>query len=279
MAGSRVYARHGFVRWSAIVAIVAAFSLSTALYGLPLAVSLALLASCAYCGVTFLSFSLEGREGREKLEKAYDRLFSAVRGDGAGLRGSGGETRERSLSLRCHREAQKMIRLVMRDFVLEWYKSVTTEDEFPQDCERILEHVALEINVRIQQMDLDEAVRELLATILPYLEALNHAGRVEYNGVEIFDVRNDRCLRSFEKDQTVAHRALRSTESEEKYLRQLLDAVIQCALPGEYRNCDLTCLFLREILLRNILDPLLSLICDPDFLNKVGSVATAGVVV
>ena len=273
-----MYARHNFVQWSARFFTVAAFSLCTGLYGLPLAVLLGVLASCAYCGVSYVCFTLEGREWRRSLEESYDRLFASVYGAGsspsARSRGRGravGEERRGRVraSLQCHKEAQKMILLIMRDFVLKWYESITTDLEFPEDCQKILEHVALEVNVRLQQVDLDEVVHELLAAVLPYLEAVNQAGKLEYNGVEIFDVRHERCLRQFEENVTVAHRALRSPDAEIRYYRQLLDTVIQTAVPDEYRNSDLACMFLREVLLHNILEPLLSLICNPDFLNKV----------
>ena len=258
------------------------FTLCVWLYGIPFTVSLGLLASSAYCGVTYVSFTLEGRTWRRALETSYDRLFAVVYGaspptnktptlgDAADTTREERDDRRRGqASLQCHREAQKMINLIMRDFVLEWYRSVTTETEFPHDCQKVLEHVALEINIRLQQIDLDQVILEVLTTLLPCLEAVNQAGKMEYNGVEIFDVRHERCLRAFEENPGVAHRALRSPEAETRYHRQLLDAVVQCALPEEYRCCDLTCMFLREILLGNILEPVLTLVCDPDFLNKV----------
>lgn len=276
-----MYARHNFVQWSARFLTVAAFSLCTGLYGLLLAILLGVLASCAYYGVSYVCFTLEGREWRRSLEASYERLFASVYGAGSPTarprgRGRRGVSEERSASerrvrasLQCHKEAQKMILLIMRDFVLRWYESITTDLEFPEDCQKILEHVALEVNVRLQRVDLDEVVHELLAAVLPYLEAVNRAGKLEYNGVEIFDVRHERCLRRFEEDVTVAHRALRTPNAEMRYYRQLLDTVIQTAVPDEYRNSDLACMFLREVLLHNILEPLLSLVCDPDFLNKV----------
>ena len=270
MAGSGAYARHGFVRWSVIAGTLAAFCLSTVLYGLPLAVFLSLLASCAYCAVTHLSFTLDGRDGRLALGRAYDKLFSSLYSSGTG------EPREKqppaaiSPSRPCHKEAQKMIRLITRDFLLEWYKNVASEGEFPDGCQKLLEHVALEINIRVQQINLDELVQELLSALLPYLVAVNQAGRVDYNSVEIFDINHERCVRGFEANPAVAHRALRSPEAEARHLRQVLDSVIQCALPEVYGGCDVTCLLLREVLLGNIVEPVLSLVCDPDFLNKVG---------
>lgn len=275
MGGTSVYARHSFVQWTARVGTIAVFLVCAVLYGVPLAVLLGLLASCAYCGVTYVSFTLEGRQWRQALEMSYDKLFSSVYGQGSLLwrRNEDGDRSKRKergqASLQCHREAQKMIRLIMRDFVLEWYENITTDLEFPDDCQKILEHVALEINVRMQRVDLDQVVHEVFTAVLPYLVAVNEAGQLEYNGVEIFDVKHERCLRRFEENPTLFHRALHSSASETRYYRQLLDALIQSALPDEYRNSDLACMFLREILLRNILEPLVNLICNPDFLNKV----------
>ena len=166
----------------------------------------------------------------------------------------------------CHKEAQKFIELIMRDFVKEWYRDVTNDVEFPEDVEKILEHVALEANMRVQKIDLDELVCQLLTLIHPYLEVLNETGVVDYNGVMVFDVENEKCLRAFESNHRVAHRALRSPESELRYYRQALDALVQCAVPPEYRNCDIACTFVRELLLKNIIEPLINLLCDPDFL-------------
>lgn len=276
MAGNEMYARHGFARWLAIIATAAVFTLSLWLYGVPLSVFLALLSTSAYCAVAYASFTLEGHHGRSALERGYNQLFTAIYGSGAGTpnldkavnKQRDGRRRDQA-SLQCHKEAQKMIQLIMRDFVCEWYKNITTEVEFPDDCQKILEHVALEINMRMQHIDLDEVVHEVLAALLPCLEVVNQAGKLEYNGVEIFDATHEKCLHTFEENHTVAHRALRSPDTETRYYRQLLDAVIQCALPEEYRTCDLACMFLREILLSNLLEPLIILICDPDFLNKV----------
>jgi len=54
---------------------------------------------------------------------------------------------------------------------------------------------------------------------------------VDYNGVMVFDVENKKCLRAFENNHRVAHRALRSPESELHHYRQALDTLL-C------ENCD-----------------------------------------
>lgn len=168
----------------------------------------------------------------------------------------------------CHKEAQKMVQLIMKDFILTWYAKVTSDTEFPEDVERILEHLALEVNVRLQKVNYQEVVVELLELILPYLEVLNEAGIRSYSGVELFDVTTEMCVKQFEANPKVAHYAMKSAQQEKRHYRQALDALIQCAFPPEYAKCDVACTLVREVLIANIIEPLFGLLCDPAFLYE-----------
>ena len=155
----------------------------------------------------------------------------------------------------CHKEAQKLIQLIMKDFVQSWYTNVTSDSEFPDDAQKILEHIALEINVRLQQVDMEEAIVDVLELILPYLEVLNQVGIRNYSGMELFDVSSETCVKQFEADPRVAHYALKTTAHEQRHYRQLLDVLLQCAVPGEYSRCDVACTLIREVLITNIFNP------------------------
>ena len=187
---------------------------------------------------------------------------------GAQNRGSSSRKTKPQPSKMCHREAQKMIQLIMQHFVHQWYNGITDDVEFPEDIQKILEHVSLEINIRLKGIELEEMVCEIAALVIPYLEAVNKAGERDLNGIKVFDVTHENCVREFENNINVEHRSLRSHEQELRYYRQALDTLIQCAVPNEYAVCDPACMFVREILLANIIEPLLNLLCDPDFLYK-----------
>lgn len=266
--------RFNWLLWAAAILLAA---LCAQFFGVLATLLLCGLCGLAYCCVCFVCFVGEAYKWRVKVDKCYETLFqvqnllNSSSNEGGSTKAnlkvvSDGSKLYVQASKPCHKEAQKFIELIMRDFVYEWYKDVTNDEEFPEDVEKILEHVALETNIRIQRIDLDELVCELLAHILPYLEVLNEIGMVDYNGVMVFDVENEKCLRAFENNHRVAHRALRSPESELRYYRQALDTLVQCAVPPEYRNCDIACTFVRELLLKNIIEPLVNLLCDPDFL-------------
>lgn len=270
--------RLGRVRLAFIAS--SAFLVLTAflLYGSLWTALLLLAGLLAYSCTAFLCYHPEGRPWREEVDKLYEALFHlllrrARQSDGLSSgrlkRVEGGA----QVSQLCHKEAQKFIQLILRDFVVEWYEKFTDDPEFPEDIQKILEHVALETSRRLQNIDLDSAVTELLSLLLPYLEVGQDAGTLNYDGVKVFDVNHEKCLRAFESNTRVSQRVLRSPEAEANFCRQLVDILLQSTLPPEYRNCDATCLFLREVLVTNIVAPLVDLLSDPDFLNDAIPIA------
>ncbi len=264
--------RFGRVRLVFIASSAALGVVAICLYGYVWAAPLLLLGGLAYVCTAFLCFQPEGRLGRVKADRLYESLFQflvqrARDGGGEphkGKRKEGGA----ELSQLCHKEAQKFIQLILRDFVAGWYENLTDDSEFAEDVHKILEHLALEANVRVQNADLDSTVCEILALILPYLEVGQDAGTLDYDGVKVFDVTHEKCLRAFESNPRVAHRALRSPEAEARHYRQMVDTLLQSFLPAEYRHCDAACMFVREILVTNVVEPLVDLISDPDFLTE-----------
>lgn len=249
----------------------------------------------SYCSASYLYYSAEGRPWREQVNRWYEELFiltlnyehtpplglqaqkesslklptkqvqlpSTSTSQDSGSRRDSGRPQPSKI---CHREAQKMIQLIMKHFVHSWYDGITNDVEFPEDIQKLLEHVAFEVNIRLKQIDLEEIVCEIATLVLPYLEAVNEAGERDLNGVKVFDVTHEKCVKEFESNMNVEHRILRSHEQELCYYRQALDTLIQCAAPNEYAGCDSACMFVREILLANGIEPLLDLLCDPDFL-------------
>lgn len=290
--------------WGVAVLCALVLFLSSILFGTMPVVVLCIAGGIAYSYMCFLCYHPDAKKWRETLDSYYEVLFVNVFGyvhsnvstsmkpvakqeqpSPAPLQNaSQGEVPTTSSTINtqkhqnrssraqpsklCHREAQKIIQLIMRDFVHQWYGDVTKDMEFPDDVQKVLEHVALETNIRLQEIDLEEIINEIAALVIPYLEVVNETGMRKYNDIEIFDVNHEKCLRAFESNHAVAHRALSSHDLELRYYRQALDALLKCAFPDKYQNCDLACMFVRELLLKNIIEPLFDLLCDPDFLLR-----------
>ena len=268
------HTQFGWLQRAAVILSVLLTFLCMQFFGTFSTLVLCGLGGLTYCSVRFVCFVSEAWEWRTKLDRCYKKIFSSKQ-DSTNWKSQSGPNQANvpkspnrvQVSKPSHKEAQKLIELIMQEFVLGWYGDITNDTEFPEDLEKVLEHVFLEVNVRLQKIDFEDTVCELLALVLTYLEALNEIGMIEYNGVSVFDVSNEKCLRAFESNPKLVHRALRSPDSELRYYRRAIDAVVQCAVPPEYRNCDIVCTFVRELLLKNIVVPLIDLLCDPDFLH------------
>eukprot|EP00057_Strongylocentrotus_purpuratus_P007585 XP_011662059.1 PREDICTED: uncharacterized protein LOC585420 [Strongylocentrotus purpuratus] len=66
----------------------------------------------------------------------------------------------------------------------------------------------------------------------------------------------------------ILHPALQNEEAEKEHLSQLSNTLILALLPSDVIHCDSLVFLLQDILINNVLQPLVHLISDPDFLNE-----------
>lgn len=168
-----------------------------------------------------------------------------------------------------HKEGQKLIQLILRDFVTSWYYGISNNEEFPQEVSRLLEHIAIELQYRIQRANVNDTLLSILPLLDPYITALNEVGSVNERGKITFDVRHQNCLMLFEKKPHLCHPALKSTQTQLEHLQRLADCFIcSDSIPSHYKQCDIAVQFIREVLVYGIFHPVLNLLCQPDFLIK-----------
>lgn len=235
-----------------------------------------LTALITYSLFIILFYRKEGRKWREKLTEWLSRLILARQLSlGVGVSNERKTSCPRFLftsrgkvALLPHREAQKLIQLILRDFVMSWFKKMSADNEMPLNAARLLEHIAIELNLRFQKVDIDKLILALVPFIDPYLMAVNDAGRVNGRSQTQFDVNHPYCLMLFEKKTSVCHPALRKDGGEIEHARRLVDLFIQCAVPNEFSSCDPARMFVREVLVTKLVLPLISRLCDPDFLLR-----------
>ena len=245
------------LRATLLAAVLVTFLASFLFFGALTAAFIILSVCLGYALTAFFCFQPEGLKWRVEVENLLKSAFPSY------LKPSPVARDAVVANVRCHKEARKIIKLVMRDFVASWYDQLTADKTFPEDVQRVLEHIALEVNLRLQLVDVDKMVSELVAIVIPYIEVLNEVG---VHGDKEFSTRHDRCVRLFENNPSVAHKALRTPDAESRHYRHIVDVAIQCCLPSEYRSCGVATMFVREVLLHKVLRSLIDLLCDPDFL-------------
>ena len=216
----------------------------------------------SYCFISYVCYQPEAEIWRDKLNKCWLSLMTSWKRNPTSLI----PTRVKSPLV--HKEAQKIIQLILRDFIISWFHQISENDEFPKETVRLLEHIALELQTRIQVVDIDALILSLLPLLDPYITALNEVGFVNNRGKQSFDVNHEYCLLLFEKKPHLVHPALKTESSEIEHIQRLVDIFITSAVPSHYKHCDIGVQFIRQVLVYRVFHPFVRRICEPDFLLK-----------
>ncbi|KAJ7610776.1 PhoX domain-containing protein [Roridomyces roridus] len=181
--------------------------------------------------------------------------------------------------------------MIVRDFVLTWYKGLSTSPSFPMAVSSVL-HKSLE-NVldRAAAIDLSElVVKRILPKVTAHIEQFRQS-EVALRGAGL----ERRLTQSEELDLLLASRYtskgggklhpsvdnLSTTftrQTEEAHLRTLIDKALPFVLPEVEAKSKVLKLVVREIVACAVLYPVMEMVSDPDFWNKaIDQVAGAAI--
>ncbi|THH21219.1 hypothetical protein EW146_g282 [Bondarzewia mesenterica] len=179
--------------------------------------------------------------------------------------------------------------MIVRDFVLTWYKEISSSPSFPTAVSSTL-HASLErLLAKISTLDLSAiVVKRILPKITSHIEQFRDS-EMALRGAGL----ERRLTQSEELDMLLAsryagkgggklHSAVDNLSSsftkqaEETHLRQLVDTALPFILPERESRSKALRIVVREIVACSVMYPLMDMFADPDFWNRtIDSVAGA----
>ncbi|KAI0962207.1 hypothetical protein AcV7_001100 [Taiwanofungus camphoratus] len=171
--------------------------------------------------------------------------------------------------------------MVVRDFVLVWYKEISSSPSFPTAVSSVLHSSTEQLLARVTNIDISAlAVKRLLPKVTDHIDQFRQS-EVALRGAGL----ERRLTQSEELDILLAsryagkgggklHRAvdnLSSTftkQTEENHLRELVDKVLPSILPEKEARSQALRTVIREILACSVLYPVMDMLADPDFWNR-----------
>ena len=173
-----------------------------------------------------------------------------------------------------------LLRLVMRDFVLEWFDQISEDAAFPISVERSVRTAIINLRERLLiaiSDPTDTMVRKFLPMFTAHLADFTSAERA---------VRGSRVLtESEEVDKIVASRygALRPAGlhpatalsfsdpslPQQEWLRALMERVLPLVMPEKETKSRAVLVLVREIVACAVLYPIMNLMKDPDVWNQL----------
>ncbi|TFY81519.1 hypothetical protein EWM64_g2490 [Hericium alpestre] len=181
--------------------------------------------------------------------------------------------------------------MIVRDFVLVWYKDLSSSPSFPTAVSSTLHNSLEQLLTRLSTMDLSAIiVKRMLPKITAHVEqfresevALRGAG-LERSLTQSEELDMLLASRYASKGGGKLHPAVDNLSSsftkqaEEAHLRQLVDKALPFVLPEKEAGSKVFRVVVREIVACSVLYPLMDMLADPYFWNRtVDQVAGAAI--
>ncbi|KAF8323847.1 hypothetical protein DL93DRAFT_2222735 [Clavulina sp. PMI_390] len=175
-----------------------------------------------------------------------------------------------------------IIVLIVRDFVLSWYRSISPSPSFPASVSNSVRHSVKSILDRLDKVDVPALmVKRVLPIVNSHIDQFCESEKA-LRGVGL----ERRLTQSDELDLVLASRyatrggkrlhpavdnlsTMLTRPTEEAYLRDLVERVLPLVLPPEEAGSRAVHVIAREILTTSVLVPLLEMLGDPDFWNRI----------
>uniref|UniRef100_A0A6Q2YTJ7 Sorting nexin 13 n=1 Tax=Esox lucius TaxID=8010 RepID=A0A6Q2YTJ7_ESOLU len=168
---------------------------------------------------------------------------------------------------------QQVIQFALRDYIQYWYYTLSEDESFLLEIRQTVQNALVQFSTRSKDVDWQPYfTTRLVDDFATHLRVFRKAqdrleGREDCkqseNMVESFFEAEVEMERNICRDVVCT-----SSKDEEGFLRDLCEVLLYLLLPpGDFHNKNMR-YFLREILARGVLLPLINQLSDPDYINQ-----------
>uniref|UniRef100_A0A669CZ37 Sorting nexin 13 n=1 Tax=Oreochromis niloticus TaxID=8128 RepID=A0A669CZ37_ORENI len=166
---------------------------------------------------------------------------------------------------------QQVIQFALRDYIQYWYYTLSEDESFLLEIRQTLQNALVQFSTRSKEVDWQpyfttRLVDDFATHLRVFRKAQDRLGDRE-------DKLNDLMESFFEAEVEMERKICRdvvctSHKDEEGFLRDLCELLLYLLLPpGDFHNKNMR-YFLREVLARGVLLPLINQLSDPDYINQ-----------
>ncbi|XP_053449491.1 sorting nexin-19 isoform X2 [Nycticebus coucang] len=159
------------------------------------------------------------------------------------------------------------IKMIIRDFVLSWYRSVSQEPAFEKELEAAMKGLVQELRRRMSMVD-SQAVAQSVLTLCgchlqSYIQAKEATVGKQSGPVEPSQLWEAYCR------ATAPHPAVHSPRAEVNYTRGIVNLLLQELVPKPHLETRTGRHVVVELITCNVILPLISRLSDPDWIHLI----------
>ncbi|MGH0132760.1 UNVERIFIED_CONTAM: hypothetical protein FKN15_049963 [Acipenser sinensis] len=170
----------------------------------------------------------------------------------------------------------KVIQFALRDYIQSWYYTLSDDESFLLEIRQTVQNALVQFSTRSKEVDWQPYfTTRLVDDFATHLRVFRKAQErmTEKDDQKLKDEPEELLESFFEAEVEMERKICRdlvctSTRDEEGFLRDLCEVLLYLLLPsGDFHNKNMR-YFVREILARGILLPLINQLSDPDYINQ-----------
>uniref|UniRef100_A0A8C2X7F8 Sorting nexin 13 n=1 Tax=Cyclopterus lumpus TaxID=8103 RepID=A0A8C2X7F8_CYCLU len=161
---------------------------------------------------------------------------------------------------------QQVIQFALRDYIQYWYYTLSEDESFLLEIRQTLQNALVQFSTRSKEVDWQPYfTTRLVDDFATHLRVFRKA--------QDRDITEELVDSFFEAEMEMERKICRdvvctSHKDEEGFLRDLCELLLYLLLPpGDFHNKNMR-YFLREVLARGVLLPLINQLSDPDYINQ-----------
>lgn len=159
------------------------------------------------------------------------------------------------------------IQMIIRDFVLSWYRSVSQEPAFEEEMEAAMKGLVRELRRRMGLVDSCALAQRILTLcgchLQSYIQAKEATARKQSGPVE-----PSQLWEAYSR-ATAPHPAVHSPNAEVTYTRGIVSLLLQGLVPKPHLETRTGRHVVVELITCNVILPLVSKLSDPDWIHLV----------
>ncbi|XP_075822575.1 sorting nexin-19 isoform X2 [Microtus pennsylvanicus] len=159
------------------------------------------------------------------------------------------------------------IQMIIRDFVLSWYRSVSQEPAFEAEMEAAMKGLVQELRRRMSRADRQALTQRVLTLcgchLQSYIQAKEAAAREQSCSVQPSQLWDAYC------QATPPHPALHSPTTEVTYARGIVNLLLKELVPKPHLETRTGRHVVVELVTCNVILPLISKLSDPDWIHLI----------
>ncbi|XP_029428843.1 sorting nexin-19 isoform X2 [Rhinatrema bivittatum] len=171
------------------------------------------------------------------------------------------------------KEINSIIQKVIRDFVLTWYRLLSSEPHFEDEVRGIMNCMAIELKKRIQLVNRNTLTEKVLVLagyhLQSYMKAKETVADLHSSDLPIDPIMQVEQLWKGYSELFPPHLAIQSSAMELTYTRGIANLLLSVLVPKPHLETRTGKCVIVELIACNVLLPVINRMSDPDWINLI----------